>query len=319
MDQLKPPSELVFDGDLATSWKKWKQHFNYFMIATESDGKEDKVKTSILLSCIGSKGREVYGTFDFATPDDANNLDTVIAKFEQYCKPKKNITISRHKFFTQKQQDGQPFTDFVTTLKRLGDECEFQTLKESLVKDMIICGVTDNKLRERMLREADLDLPKAIKLGLAAEETQKHVKDLESSTRVITVNKINRAENTQKEIVNNCKYCSYDHPRGKCPAYGKTCKACNKRNHFSRCCMSKKAAAVVKRNSRTDESPSDRSSAQLNTSDSSSEEFYIDTIQAHVVNEVNQPCEVTADTVEVNIINNDLVNGQDNDANLITR
>ena len=40
------------------------KHFNnFFLTATESYFKSDKVKTSILLTCIGSKGREIYETF----------------------------------------------------------------------------------------------------------------------------------------------------------------------------------------------------------------------------------------------------------------
>ena len=78
MDRIKPPSELVFDCDMATAWKKWKEHFTFYMTATESDEKEDNVKTCILLSCIGPKGREVYGTFDYAEEGDNKKLDVVM-------------------------------------------------------------------------------------------------------------------------------------------------------------------------------------------------------------------------------------------------
>ena len=140
MDQLNPSSELCFDGDIACVWKKWKQPFEFFMTATQSDEEDDKIKTCILLSCIGSKGRKVYGTFDFAESDNAKMLNVVLEMFDTYCQPKKNITISRHKCFTNKQQEGQTFSDFVTALKRLSDECDLATLNDSLVKDMIICG-----------------------------------------------------------------------------------------------------------------------------------------------------------------------------------
>ena len=40
---------------------------------------------------------------------------------------------------------------------------------------MIICGVVDNSLRERMLREPDINLKKG---GQAAEETKMHAKQL---------------------------------------------------------------------------------------------------------------------------------------------
>ena len=65
MEQIKPPQALSFDGNLDREWKIWKRHFNFYLTATESDGKSDKIKTCIFLSCIGSKGREIYETFEF--------------------------------------------------------------------------------------------------------------------------------------------------------------------------------------------------------------------------------------------------------------
>ena len=37
------------------------------------------------------------------------------------------------------------------------------------------------------------------------------------------------------EIINKCKFCSYSHKRGSCPAYGKSCNNCQKKGHFSKC------------------------------------------------------------------------------------
>ena len=39
-----------------------------------------------------------------------------------------------------------------------------------------------------------------------------------------------------KSMIQKCKYCSYTHKRGSCPAYGKICNLCKKKNHFSVCC-----------------------------------------------------------------------------------
>ena len=114
----------------------------------------------MLLLCIGSKGCDVCGTFDFAQASVAKEIDVVLSKFESSCQPKKYITMSQHKFFTHKQQEGQPLS-------------KFATLKDSLVKDMAICEVLDNKLREQMLHTSHLNLETVIKLGHAAEKTQK--------------------------------------------------------------------------------------------------------------------------------------------------
>ena len=255
MEKFEAPKSLLFESNnLLGEWKKWKKHFEFYLAATEADTKSDKIKSSILLSCIGEKGREIFETFEFpakeneADPDPSMLLANVLAKFEGYCNPRKNITIMRHKFFSYRQDEGQSFGDFLTQLKSLSQDCEFETLKDSLIKDMIICGVTDNKLRERMLREADLDLNKAIKLGQAAEETKKHAQQLKVE-REHTVYKIQKSppwqqDRSNRETINNCKFCSYSHVRGKCPAYGKHCNNCNKLNHFSKCCRSKRTAEV---------------------------------------------------------------------------
>lgn len=40
-------------------------------------------------------------------------------------------------------------------------------------------------------------------------------------------------------IINDCKWCGSSHPKGKCPAYGKTCSNCGKTNHFVKACRKK--------------------------------------------------------------------------------
>ena len=80
--------------------------------------------------------------------------------FQDYCSPRKNITFMRHKFFTCKQRDGQSFDEFVTELKKRSAEWEIEALRKHLIRDIIICGINDNRLRERLHREQELTLQK---------------------------------------------------------------------------------------------------------------------------------------------------------------
>ena len=111
-------------------------------------------------------------------PGDEMKLAPVLHKFLEYCNRRKNITILCHKFFTYRQQDGQYFHDFVTELKKLSSECEFNNLQDSLIKNMIVCGTRDNSLREMLLQECNLTLSKALSAGHAAEETRKHARQI---------------------------------------------------------------------------------------------------------------------------------------------
>ena len=71
-------------------------------------------------------------------------LAPILHKFLEYCNPRKNITILCDKFFTYRQQEGQNIHDFVTELKKVSSECQFDNLQDSLIKDMIIGGTKDN-------------------------------------------------------------------------------------------------------------------------------------------------------------------------------
>ena len=108
---------------------------------------------------------------------------------------------------------------------------------------MIVCGKNDNSLRERLLREYELTLPKAISAGHAAEETRKHARETLKLNETIDQHKISEHSKSSSqtsaqatEVIEKCKFCKNSHHRGKCPAYGKVCHNCNRKNHFKKCC-----------------------------------------------------------------------------------
>ena len=49
-------------------------------------------------------------------------------------------------------------------------------------------------------------------------------------------------------IMKDCRYCGGEHNRGNCPAYGKECRKCLKRNHFSKVCNSRKSVKAIEKN-----------------------------------------------------------------------
>jgi len=257
MECLKPPGPLSFKSNVAQTWKTWCKAFNFYLVATESDTKSDKIKTSILLTCIGDRGWEIYETFEFTTAGDSLKLNPILNQFEAYCNPRSIMYINRYKFFTYHQAEGQPFNNFVTELRTLSAECAFENLCDSLIKDMIICGVSNRTLRERMLREPTLDLKKAIELGLAAEQTKVHSKQLtaqidRSVSQIshhrqkgpkqdiagVMSNDPDKARYTSQQtaMIKRRKFCLGSHSSGRCPAYGKQCNKSRSNNYYARCC-----------------------------------------------------------------------------------
>ena len=239
MDKLEPPQSFSFEGNVSHGWKLWLKHFEFYLTGTEQDRKNNKVKTSVLLTCIGQKGWEICKIFNSDNPGDEMRLACVLQKFCEYCNHRKNITIALHKLFAYWQHEGQNFHDFFTELKKLSSECAFEILHDSLIKDMIVCGTNDNSLRECLLHKSELTLPKAISAGHAAEETRKHARQTLKSNETIDLHKISKHSKSRSqtstqatEIIKKCKFCKNSHHRGKCPAYGKVCHNCNRKKTF---------------------------------------------------------------------------------------
>ena len=69
---------------------------------------------------------------------------------------------------------------YVTDLKTKPQTCEFGELKDSLIRDRIVCGIHCDKTGSRLLREPDLTLQKAVDICRANETTSSQMKSFTS-------------------------------------------------------------------------------------------------------------------------------------------
>ena len=164
MDRLTPTKSLIVEGNLVEKWKRWKQDFTLYLTATEYTKKPNQVKSSLLLHCIEEKDREICNNFKFDYEEDSLVYEKRIEKLEAYIAPRKNLTYSQFKFLTYRQEEGQSFESFITDLKKFASDCELNNLKKSLIRDMIIIGLHNKKLQERLLREINLTLERTVNL-----------------------------------------------------------------------------------------------------------------------------------------------------------
>ena len=113
----------------------------------------------------------------------------------------------------------------MTQLKKLSSDREFGELRNSLIKDIVVIGFTDNCWRERMLRQPNLTLERGIALGQSVEQTKIHAKELKQEAEIYGI-KISKKENRYSQAekkIKQCKYCGRTHIRGACPAFHQTC------------------------------------------------------------------------------------------------
>ena len=75
----------------------------------------------------------------------------------------------------------------MTELRKRAEHCEFAELKNSLIREKIVIGIRDKKTQERLLRESELSLEKALQICKAAEEI-----------KIQTDEMVGRSESTKK-------------------------------------------------------------------------------------------------------------------------
>ena len=114
---------------------------------------EDAVQIATNQSILGTKARRVLKTLP-NMPEDitARTVAGILTALETYCVPRKNTTYEKYVFRIMMQKV-RTFDIFVTDLRRRAEYCDFGALTDSLITDHIVVGISDPKLRERLLRE----------------------------------------------------------------------------------------------------------------------------------------------------------------------
>ena len=175
----------------------------------------------------------------------------------------RNVPFERYRFDRRSQEAGETYDQYKTALRKLAAGCDFNTITpDKMLRDRLIFGIGDTKVRERLLRECDLTLAKTDEICRAAESMQAQMKVVadvtESETNTVdqerTFNarkpkKITRRRQQQGQRGRNwreCDNCGYQHMENSesCPALGEEYLKCGKRNHFIVKCKSKEVKAA---------------------------------------------------------------------------
>ena len=65
IDNMKALDNLCLSGDITENWKKWKQIWNLYSLASGASEKGKSVQYVILLHMIGEESLDIYNTFMF--------------------------------------------------------------------------------------------------------------------------------------------------------------------------------------------------------------------------------------------------------------
>ena len=127
---------------------------------------------------MGSECRHIYNNNLGLTAGQQEDVAVILIELGKYFSPTKNVIFERYVFGNLKQEEGETIDAFVTRMREKAASCEYGGLRDELIRDRLVLGITDERARRRLLREKDLTLPSAVEICRAAEVMDSKLKAL---------------------------------------------------------------------------------------------------------------------------------------------
>ena len=182
MERFRPPPKLDFSGnisDISANWERFIDRFHLYLYAIGKCDASHAFKNAIFLTVAGREALRIYNTFTFGAgemEDDVVKHTAVIKKFTEYCTPRTNEIFERFIFRSRVQKATEPMESFIDDVKRKIKTCNYGNMETMMIRDQIVFGCYDNKLKERLLQESSLDLAKAEMMCYASETVKRQMK-----------------------------------------------------------------------------------------------------------------------------------------------
>lgn len=115
------------------------------------------------LNCVGQEACVVFTPFSIRETDNPEN---VIEHFDKYFIPQTDVVVKRHKLENRSQRATEVTKAIVANLRNIDRNCYHGNLGDELKVNGITCGVKDVQLKNRLLREPNLQLKKEVEILL---------------------------------------------------------------------------------------------------------------------------------------------------------
>uniref|UniRef100_A0A3B3T0U0 ribonuclease H n=1 Tax=Paramormyrops kingsleyae TaxID=1676925 RepID=A0A3B3T0U0_9TELE len=237
-------SVAPFDSELQ-SWEEYCEILDYFLVA--NDIKEEEKKRAVLLSCVGAQTYALIRNLLSPVKPGDRSYAELVGLLNNHFHPKPSEIVQRWKFNTRNRRPEESVGDYVAELRKLAQDCNFGDSLTVMLRDRLVCGISDDRIQRRLLAEDSLTFEKALKFARAIEAANRDIVDLKSMTEqsrfakgLGAVNKMEDSGSTSQQVVRKCYRCGgLNHVAGDCRFVSETCHNCGKVGHIKRVCRMK--------------------------------------------------------------------------------
>ena len=181
-----PPLELADAENLSTTWRTWKRRWDAFAAVSELNAnQDDEYKTGMLVSVADDETLKVIDSLPYVASGDRKKIDKIIELLEKHCLQDVNILFERHRFYRRVQKDGESIDKFARELRMLARTCEFtedgKDFTEQMVRDRLVCGVSENSVQQKLLAKDNPTLSACIKICRATAAVSSQASEMKAA------------------------------------------------------------------------------------------------------------------------------------------
>ena len=158
-------------------WTSYTERLQEYFAANEIA--EAAKQKAVLLSVVGVETYQLMRSLTAPQKPTEKSFEQLVTIVKEHHNPRPSVILQRFKFGSRKQKPGESIATFASELKRLSEHCNFGNTLDDMLRDRIVCEISNARLQQRLLAEPELTLKRALELAQAQESAEQGAQQLQ--------------------------------------------------------------------------------------------------------------------------------------------
>ena len=165
-------------------------------------------------------------------------FDELVQLVQNHLQPPPSVIIQRFNFHSCSRHQDETISQFVAELRKLAEHCKFEDSLNEMLRDHLVCGITDQRIQRQLLSESKLSYSQALQIAQALETADRNAKELEKSAGVYVLRRDKQSVYETRSPLSSlaCFRCGGKHSAPACRFKYCVCHNCGKRGHLAKVC-----------------------------------------------------------------------------------